>query len=313
MSKGRAKTVETRQDTSPWAAQQPYLQNLFSRADSLYSSGTPTVAPQSSYTQQAIKGLSSGGGGGGGGYGMSSLTKTAEKELEKTLRGGYSNPYVKEALGDVIDMTRSKINAQFLGDNDGSSVHKEWLGRGVAAAGHQFASQFYENERGRQMSAAGMAPSYQAQRTAATQAQQAAAQTKLMNQVLAGQMQDAYQQRVTDSPWEALQRYQGYVGGNYGGSTTGTQPYQRSNPFADIAGLAMVGKTIFSDRRLKREVERIGTHPIGVPLYSFKYLNDDIPRIGVMADEVKGVMPEAVGERDGYLTVNYEMLEIANV
>jgi hypothetical protein len=125
-------------------------------------------------------------------------------------------------------------------------------------------------------------------------------------------MQDQYQQRLTDSPWDALQRYQGAVAGNYGGASTGTQPYQKSNDFLNAAGLGLAAYGLFSDRRLKRDIERVGTHPVGVPLYSFRYLDSDTPRLGVMADELAHVMPEAVGERDGYLTVNYAMLERAN-
>lgn len=66
---------------------------------------------------------------------------------------------------------------------------------------------------------------------------------------------------------------------------------------------------MFSDRRLKRDVIQIGTHIIGVPIYAFRYLWDDEWHIGVMADEVVEVMPEAVsiGE-DGYAMVDYAQL-----
>lgn len=192
-------------------------------------------------------------------------------------------------------MTRSKINSQFQGDNYGNSVHQEWLGRGLVQAGAPVAAQMFDTERGRQLSAAGAAPALS--EAGFSQLQQA------------GAMQDDYQQRLTDSPWDALQRYQSSVAGNYGGQTVGTQPYQKSNPLADVAGLAMAAKYVFSDRRLKRDIERIGTHASGVPLYSFKYLHDNTPRVGVMADEVEKVMPEAVGELGGFKTVNYEMLE----
>lgn len=287
MSKGGgSKTVETRSDTSPWVGQQPYLQNLFTRAESLY--GRPTVAAQSPYTQQAIQQRAAEAGPG-------SLTGQAQEQFRGTIAGEYLNPYRAGALNDVMDMTRSKINSQFQGDNYGNSAHQEWLGRGLIQASAPIAAQMYDTERGRQIGAAAAAP--------------ALSEAGLSQLQQAGAMQDDYQQRLTDSPWDALQRYQSSVAGNYGGQTVGTQPYQRSNPLMDIAGLAMAGKYVFSDRRLKRDIERIGTHASGVPLYSFRYLSDDTPRIGVMADEVELVMPEAVGERDGFKTVDYAMLE----
>ena len=71
---------------------------------------------------------------------------------------------------------------------------------------------------------------------------------------------------------------------------------------------------LFSDRRLKSDVERIGEHN-GLGLYKYRY-NWDAPdrrRVGVMADEVARLVPEAVGERDGYATVDYARLGLAHL
>ena len=281
--------METRQDTSPWAGQQPYLMNLFNRAESLY--GRPTVAAQSPFTQQAIRARAEEAG-------PNSLTGQAQDQFRKTIAGDYTNPYAKAALGDVLDMARSKINSQFQGDNYGNSAHQEWLGRGLVTAAAPVAAQMYDTERGRQLSAAQAAP--------------VLSEAGLSQLQQAGAMQDTYQQRLTDDPWTALQRYQGAVAGNYGSNTVGTQPYQQSNPYLNAAGLGLAAAPYFfafSDRRLKREVENIGMHPAGVPLYRFKYLNDETPRIGVMADEVEKVLPAAVTtDSRGFKLVNYEML-----
>src|SRR5579863_9324674 len=43
------------------------------------------------------------------------------------------------------------------------------------------------------------------------------------------------------------------------------------------------GTTQFSDVRVKREVVRVGTHPSGCGVYSFKYLWSDTQYIGVIA------------------------------
>jgi hypothetical protein len=62
-----------------------------------------------------------------------------------------------------------------------------------------------------------------------------------------------------------------------------------------------------SDRRLKSNIVRIGTHPLGIGIYEYDI--DGSRQRGVMADEVLTVLPEAVltGD-DGYMMVNYGML-----
>jgi hypothetical protein len=55
-----------------------------------------------------------------------------------------------------------------------------------------------------------------------------------------------------------------------------------------------------SDRRVKQNIERVGTHPLGIGLYLFDYKAEyqaEFGRgrqFGVMADEVEQVLPEAV-------------------
>jgi Chaperone of endosialidase len=61
-----------------------------------------------------------------------------------------------------------------------------------------------------------------------------------------------------------------------------------------------------SDRRLKKDVTRIAVHPAGFGIYRFKYLWSDIEYSGVIAQEVLGVMPDAVARGDdGFLRVDY--------
>lgn len=65
----------------------------------------------------------------------------------------------------------------------------------------------------------------------------------------------------------------------------------------------------FSDRRLKRDIRHIGETPVmKLPLYVFRYLWDDVLRVGVMAQDVFHVKPSAVVMRGGYMAVNYSAL-----
>jgi hypothetical protein len=80
-----------------------------------------------------------------------------------------------------------------------------------------------------------------------------------------------------------------------------------------LGGLALGASKFIppSDRRLKQDIEAVGTHePTGLTIYEFAYKSDPSRRFrGFMADEVRKVMPDAVvtGD-DGFDGVNYSML-----
>ncbi len=64
-----------------------------------------------------------------------------------------------------------------------------------------------------------------------------------------------------------------------------------------------------SDRRLKRDIHPVGKLANGLALYRFKYLWSNEEFVGVMAQEVLDVMPDAVVTgADGYMRVRYELL-----
>ena len=81
---------------------------------------------------------------------------------------------------------------------------------------------------------------------------------------------------------------------------------------ANTAGLYSLGGAgmmayAMSDRRLKSNIVRLGTHPIGVGIYEYDIFGSR--QIGVMAQELMEVMPEAVIQHpSGYLMVNYGRL-----
>jgi len=61
----------------------------------------------------------------------------------------------------------------------------------------------------------------------------------------------------------------------------------------------------WSDRRLKKNIKKIGRLMNGLYVYTFNYIWGGQSQIGVMADEVKKVIPEAVVRMYGYDLVNY--------
>lgn len=70
-----------------------------------------------------------------------------------------------------------------------------------------------------------------------------------------------------------------------------------------------IGGGLFSDERLKTNIKRVGTlDELGVGLYSYNYVWGGPTHVGVMAQELEKVKPEAVFEVDGYKAVDYGRL-----
>jgi outer membrane protein OmpA-like peptidoglycan-associated protein len=68
----------------------------------------------------------------------------------------------------------------------------------------------------------------------------------------------------------------------------------------------------WSDRRLKRRIQRVGTSPSGLGIYSFQYVWGGPVFVGVIAQEILEVRPEAVIEdASGYLMVDYSLIDVA--
>jgi hypothetical protein len=64
-----------------------------------------------------------------------------------------------------------------------------------------------------------------------------------------------------------------------------------------------------SDRRLKTDIVQVGTLRAGIPLYRFRYIGRDEVHVGVMAQDVLPVVPEAVvTDASGFMRVDYRRL-----
>jgi hypothetical protein len=73
-----------------------------------------------------------------------------------------------------------------------------------------------------------------------------------------------------------------------------------------VAGIV----SAFSDRRLKENIKKIGESISGLGIYTFNYIGKATKYIGTMADEVLKVKAEAVTIRDGYMAVNYGLIDV---
>jgi len=96
-------------------------------------------------------------------------------------------------------------------------------------------------------------------------------------------------------PWEGM-----YVGGHAGGA------------WGDAASASYAAQPLIlvSDTRLKRDITLVGRLDDGLGLYSYRYLWSDTVYVGVMAQEVTLIHPDAIvrGALDDYLRVDYSRL-----
>lgn len=108
--------------------------------------------------------------------------------------------------------------------------------------------------------------------------------------------------------------YAGLVGKNYASQMNNynQQMAARNSTMGGLFGLAGgLGSAAImaSDRRVKRDIVRIGTYGRRrVPVYAYRYLGRPEIQIGVMAQEVAQIVPEAVSEFAGIKAVNYDLL-----
>ena len=103
------------------------------------------------------------------------------------------------------------------------------------------------------------------------------------------------------------------LGTALGGSMLGWAPFAAGAGAAGAGGvgaetLALLGPMAgMSDIRLKKNVRKIGKHK-GMDVIEFEYLWGGGRQVGLIAQQVRDVMPHAVGVKDGYLYVNYALV-----
>lgn len=101
----------------------------------------------------------------------------------------------------------------------------------------------------------------------------------------------------------------GLSGAQAGSGTSANSSTGKDDGLIGKLGSAATAISMFSDRRLKENIEAAGEEN-GHKVYSFNYKGDDKRFIGVMADEVEVLVPDAVEEVDGYLAVDYSKIGV---
>jgi hypothetical protein len=300
-ARGRPELQDRTSTSSPWSVQQGYLHDVFDQGRQLFNNG-PTTYQASPLTTQA-QSLASG-------LNPSLLYSRSERQLGDTIDGKYldpnTNPFLSSSVNDALGLAKTQFAGLYggpAGQNLGNTGFQEQLARTLGQVATNAYSGHYGQERQNQLNASNIGMNSDLTR--------ASALSQLGLQDLALQRMNA------TSPWENLARYQQAVAGNYGGTNTAQMPWgdQLFNQMSgglqaynnQGGGFKMI-ESIFSDVRLKDNIERIGTHDTGIGIYKYTYKGSDEPQIGVLAQEVEQVMPEAVGEVAGFKTVNWKMI-----
>ena len=217
-------------------------------------------------------------------------------------RANFNNQAQQQAYG--MDLGRAQLNNQAIQQQYGMDL-------GRAGLNNQAIQQLYGMDIGRgQFGNAAVQQSLQQQLALRGQPINEASALLSGQQIQYPQFQNAPQVQIQAPD------YQGMVAGNYGVANSQynanvAKAAADNAAMAQFAGqLAGAGASMakFSDRRLKRNAERIGTGTLGLPIYRYDYLWGE-PGIGYMADDVAAVAPHAVKVGpDGFAQVDYGAL-----
>jgi hypothetical protein len=250
-------------------------------------------------------------------------------DLDSASINKYMSPYLNTVLGSESALLNQNNQQQQSGQL-GTAIQNGAFGGdrgGIAAANlaqqqnlananiySNILNQGYNNALGvaQQQQGVGLAAG-QANRAAAAQtglnlaglgtAAQQAGLTGAAAQTSAGQLQQQTQQGQDTAQYQQFLQSQSYPfqvaqflagiaegTGSLSGSTTTTNSSQNG---------------IFSDRRLKTSVHKVGKTFDGQDIYTYKYKGHPETHMGLMAQDVEDTHPDAVGLASGYKTVDY--------
>lgn len=233
-------TQVIQQNNAPWSGQQPYLSTGFDRARQLLDQPqqyfpNSTVVPFSNETEQALTALTNRAQG-------SPLESAAQGNIQQTLNGDFlnSNPYLDATYDQAAGKVRSSLDSQFNSAGRlNSGQHFNAMGDALGNLGTQIYGQNYQNERGRQVQAAQLAPGLAGLDFNNIAALSQVGQTR--EQQAGSQLQDQIN-RFNFEQQEPNQRLRDYMatvaGGSFGSQGTTTSPIY-SNPAGNILGLGL--------------------------------------------------------------------------
>jgi hypothetical protein len=180
----------------------------------------------------------------------------------------------------------------------GNQAQAQMFGQGMTSNAQNFGQQMQSSQYANQLR----------QQQIAEAQQQRGMGLNEMNALLSGQqVQNPQFQNFGQAGAAQTPDLLGAASAQYGGALN--QQSGKNAMFGDIlGGIGSMAAMYYSDARVKRDVRRIGRHPRGFGVYRYRYVGERGTRVGVMAQEVRRYMPEAVHNRGGVLMVDYSMI-----
>lgn len=320
MSFGKtSKKGSTNQQQDPWEPVIPYLTDYLSQVGNLgeggatagqtdaynklsgiYAQGNPNAGKIEGLANETLAGVPSQSGTVTDAYGSvkSALTPYVNGENLDFA----NNPYIQGLLTQVGDDAAQRVNAQFAGaGRDMSGMNSLAGSRGVAQATTPILAQLFNQAQDRQLQATNQLMG--AANTTATTAQgldQAALTAKaagipMLDQALAAQTwgpenQFNLEQIFKDLPAGDLANLGSLL---FPAAQLGQQQQGTSKESGTSFGF---GAKLLSDERMKENLKKVGMLADGTPIYSFTYKGEDTTRIGVSAQDMEEINPDAVTE-----------------
>jgi hypothetical protein len=139
-----------------------------------------------------------------------------------------------------------------------------------------------------------------------------------LNAVRSGSQVTTPNQFYVNAPQQATTAGADLLGaaGMTGNANIAAANAQNAQQNAMMQGLfSLGGAALMSDIRTKENIKQLGVLPSGLGVYEFEYkpefkaFGGEGKHIGVMAQEVEMVQPNAVIEINGYKVVNYGVLQ----
>lgn len=213
------------------------------------------------------------------------------------LSGKYlnSNPYLQQILDQTTNDTLGAVGGAFGRSGAfGGTKYAEAAGKGLGAALGNIRYNDYNTQMGRMDQAASLAPTLQNS--------DAAVESDNLAKILQAAGLGA------ELPYTGLNAYTGSLAQLFNGGT------QKQSTLGNVLqGIGSLGSAAgsmgvtMSDRRLKTNIEQIGSFPDGLGIYEYDIFGER--QRGVMADEVERLRPWALGPViSGYQSVDYGAL-----
>lgn len=265
----------------------PYLQQASNAATGTYQSNAGNVSNITGLLNQNIPTVL--------GQTLNNPTLAAASGYDQDVLGGKyltGNPFLQQQIDatnqDVTNGVNTGIGTRGL---TGGSAQAQLLARELAKNETNLRYTDYTNERNNMNTAAGNAATV------------AGAQNQGIGSLL------AYLTGTAELPGTVANQYADTLGGLWGNKTSTTQTPSTASSVQSGIGTALSIASLFSDRRLKTDIIKIGEESDGLGIYRYRYKAGGPERTGVMADEVARIRPWALGPLiEGVATVNYGAL-----